>query len=107
MEPPSLVLPFIYDISSNITQLADKNAASVPGVVVASQLLKQFMQFQSNMTECSIFPAIRELLFNLVLPTDPQQPNTVVPQQMQSPAMQMGQVGQPGYPVNMPMGMIG
>lgn len=107
MEPPTLVLPFIYDISSNITQLADKNAASVPGVVVASQLLKQFMQFQNNMTECSIFPAIRELLFNLVLPTDPQQPNTVVPQQMQSPAMQMGQVGQPGYPVNMPMGMMG
>nr|XP_015839661.1 PREDICTED: mediator of RNA polymerase II transcription subunit 14 [Tribolium castaneum] len=105
MEPPSLVLPFIYDVNSNMTQLAEKReAGTVPGMAAASQLLKHFAQFQSNISECSIFPALRELLLNLVLPTEPQQ--SPAPQ-IQSPAMQMQQGGQPGYPVSMPMGMMG
>lgn len=111
MEPPSLVLPFIYDVNTNLTQLAEKReAGTVPGMTAASQLLKHFAQFQSNISECSIFPALRELLLNLVLPSEPQQPSPAPGggvQQIQSPAMQMPQGAQPGYPVNMPMGMIG
>ncbi|KAJ3641158.1 hypothetical protein Zmor_027675 [Zophobas morio] len=107
MEPPSLILPFIYDINTNLTQLAEKReTGSVPGMAAASQLLKHFTQFQSNITECSIFPALRDLLLNLVLPSEPQQPSPApgAVQQIQSPAMQGGQ---PGYPVSMPMGMMG
>ncbi|KAK4883568.1 hypothetical protein RN001_006887 [Aquatica leii] len=108
IEPPSLVLPLVYDISTNLTQLAEKrDAGPATAMTAASQLLKHFAQFQTNHSECSLFPAVRELLMNLVLPSEPQQP-TQAPgsvQQIQSPAMQIGQ-GQ-GYPVNMPMGMMG
>lgn len=111
MEPPSIVLPLIYDIGANVTQLAEKRETGpVPAMTAASQLLKHFSQFQPNMSECSVFPAIRELLLNLTLPSEPQQPSPAPGgvQQIQSPAMQMpGQGGQPGYAVNMPMGMMG
>lgn len=110
VEPPFMVLPLVYDISTNLTQLAEKrDAGPVPAMTAASQLLKHFAQFQSSHTECSLFPAVRELLMNLVLPSETQQPSpapTVV-QQIQSPVMQMRKTGQPGYPVNMPMGMMG
>ncbi|XP_018328535.1 mediator of RNA polymerase II transcription subunit 14 isoform X2 [Agrilus planipennis] len=110
MEPPSLVLPLVYDISTNITQLAEKrDAGPAPAMTAASQLLKHFAQFQSNHSECSLLPAVRELLMNLTLSSDPQQPSPAPGgvQQIQSPAMQMTQGGQPGYPVNIPMGMMG
>ncbi|KAF2885129.1 hypothetical protein ILUMI_21063 [Ignelater luminosus] len=110
MEPPSLVLPLVYDVSTNLTQLAEKrDAGPAPAMTTASQLLKHFAQFQTNHSECSLFPAVRELLMNLVLPSEPQQPSPApgAVQQIQSPAMQMNQGGQPGYPVNMPMGMMG
>ncbi|XP_074034115.1 mediator complex subunit 14 isoform X2 [Leptinotarsa decemlineata] len=110
MEPPSVILPFIYDISANVTTLAEKRDTGgiVPAMTAASQLLKHFSQYQSNMNECSVFPAIRDLLMNLTLPSDPPIPSPVSSgvQQIQSPAMQMpGQGNQ--YPVNMPMGMMG
>lgn len=108
MEPPSLVLPLVYDMTTNLTQLAEKrDAGPVPAMTVANQMLKHFAQFQH--TECSLYPAVRELLMNLVLPSEPQQPSPAAGgvQQIQSPAMQMPQGGQPGYPANMPMGMMG
>lgn len=106
VEPPSLVLPLVYDISTNITQLAEKrDAGPAPAMTAASLLLKHFAQFQTNHSECSLYPAVRDLLSNLTLPSESQQSNTSVPMpQIQSPAMQMGQ-GQAGYAVNMPMGM--
>lgn len=109
MEPPSLVLPLVFDITTNITQLAEKrDPGPFPAMNAASQLLKHFAQFQTSQLECSIFPAVRELLMNLVLPSEPpqQSPAGGPVQQIQSPAMQMQQ-GQQGYPVNMPMGMMG
>lgn len=107
-EPPSLVLPLVYDIQANVTQLAEKrDTGPAPGITAANQLLKHFV-YQGNHAECSLFPAVRELLTNLVLPSEPpqQSPAPGQVQQIQSPAMQMQQ-GQPGYPVNMPMGMMG
>lgn len=110
LEPLSLVLPLVYDIQTNITQLAEKrDTGPAPGITAANQLLKHFATYQTNHTECSLFPAVRELLLNLVLPSEPQQPSPAQGQvqQIQSPAMQMQQGGQPGYPVNIPMGMMG
>lgn len=102
------MLPLVYDTQTNITQLAEKrDAGPAPAVTAASQLLKHFAQFQNNLNECSLFPAIRELLMNLTLPSEPQQsPVGGNVQQIQSPAMQMQQ-NQQGYPINMPMGMMG
>lgn len=115
MEPPSLVLPLVYDMTTNLTQLAEKrDAGPVPAMTAANQMLKHFAQYQHS--ECSLYPAVRELLMNLVLPSEPQQPSPAAAaaaaaaggvQQIQSPAMQMPQGGQAGYPVNMPMGMMG
>ncbi|KAJ8944470.1 hypothetical protein NQ318_008740, partial [Aromia moschata] len=57
IEPPSIVLPLIYDTGANVTQLAEKReTGSVPAMTAASQLLKHLSQFQSNMSECSVFP---------------------------------------------------
>lgn len=76
MEPATLILPLIYDVNTNHTQWAEKReTGTVPGMAAASTLLKHFAQFQPN-TDCSIFPALRELLMNLVLPSEPQQPLT-------------------------------
>ncbi|KAK5650997.1 hypothetical protein RI129_002026 [Pyrocoelia pectoralis] len=109
IDPPSLVLPLVYDISTNLTQLAEKrDPGPATAMSAASQLLKHFAQFQTTHSECSLFPAVRELLMNLSLPSEPQQPSPAPSsvQQIQSPAMQISQ-GQTGYPVNMPMGMMG
>ncbi|XP_028152767.1 mediator of RNA polymerase II transcription subunit 14 isoform X2 [Diabrotica virgifera virgifera] len=111
MEPPSIVLPLIHDFIANVTSLAEKREPGTnPAMTAVSQLLKHCSQFQSNINECTIFPAIRELLINLTLPSEPQVPSPVTGgiQQIQSPAMQMsGQGSQGGYAVNMPMGMMG
>lgn len=68
----------VYDVTSNITQLAERRETS--GVVpstnthAASTLLRRYAEVHAannNGTEvCSILPAVRELLQNLVLPTD-------------------------------------
>lgn len=77
----------------------------MPALQAASQILKQFGHFQANLAECSVFPAIREMLLNLTLPSEPQQQSPAAPvQQIQSPAMQMAQTGQPGGYMPMMMG---
>lgn len=74
MEPPSLVLPLVYDTTTNLTQLAEKrDTGPAPAMTAASQMLKHFVQYQTNPNECSLFPAVRELLKNLTLPSEPQQ----------------------------------
>ncbi|CAH0553803.1 unnamed protein product [Brassicogethes aeneus] len=112
VEPPSIVLPFIYDVGANVTSLAEKREmGSVPALQAASQILKNFGHFQANMADCSVFPAIRELLLNLTLPQEQQQQqqSPAQPQQIMSPAMQMAQQGGGAPPPQgyMPMGMMG
>lgn len=121
VEPPSLVLPLVYDVSTNMTQVAEKRDPGLaPATTAANLQLKRFSEFAASQSECSLFPAVRDLLANLVLPSEP--PTQVVsPASMQaSPAMQMhspmtgGVVGmqpqapppqpQLQYSVGMPMG---
>lgn len=72
-EPPSMVLPLVYDISMNTTQLADKrDTGSASAGVAASLQLKRFSEYSQNPNECTIFPAIRDLLMNLTLPSETQ-----------------------------------
>ncbi|XP_008554086.1 mediator of RNA polymerase II transcription subunit 14 [Microplitis demolitor] len=124
-DPPSLVLPLVYDISTNITQLAEKrDPGPASATAAASMQLKRFAEY-ANPSECSLFPAIRDLLTNLTLPSEPpvipqgvtSAASQVAPaQQIQSPALQMhspmaaGQ-GQPPGPYGMQgmstLGMMG
>lgn len=71
----SLVLPLIYDTTSNVTQLAEKrDSGPASAITTASMLLKRFLDCTGSMhTECSLYPAVRELLGNLILPSEPPQ----------------------------------
>ncbi|KAK0164402.1 hypothetical protein PV328_003035 [Microctonus aethiopoides] len=126
-EPPSLVLPLVYDVSTNLTQLAEKRDPGPASATAAASLqLKRFAEFGANPSECSLFPAVRDLLANLTLPSEPPVISQVVAspaaghvtptQQIQSPAMQMhspmaGGQGPPQGPYAMQgmpaMGMMG
>ncbi|KAL1505868.1 hypothetical protein ABEB36_005326 [Hypothenemus hampei] len=110
-EPPAIVLPLIYDVAGNITQLAEKrDMGSPPAMAAASQVLRHFCQMQAGNVECTVYPALREILMNLTCPNEPQanQQAVGVPQ-IQSPAMAIpGQGGNPGYhPSHMQVGMMG
>lgn len=69
-----MVLPLVYDISSNLTQSAEKRDVSAATAVgAASMQLKRFAEFGQHTGECSLFPAVRDLLANLTLPSEPPQ----------------------------------
>nr|XP_033322342.1 mediator of RNA polymerase II transcription subunit 14-like [Megalopta genalis] len=127
-ETPSLVLPLVYDVNTNVTQLAEKRDPSPASAMAAASLqLKRFAEYGANQSECSLFPAVRDLLANLTLPSEPppvmsqvvQSPagGQVTPtQQIQSPAMQLhspmaGNQGPPQGPYGIqgmpPMGIMG
>ncbi|KAL1123440.1 hypothetical protein AAG570_002520 [Ranatra chinensis] len=78
LEPVSLVLPLVYDVESNVTQLAEKRDPSPASATAAASLqLKKFMECTTmHTTECSLFPAVRDLLANLTLPSEPPQVST-------------------------------
>ncbi|XP_012231892.1 mediator of RNA polymerase II transcription subunit 14 isoform X4 [Linepithema humile] len=128
-ETPSLVLPLVYDVTTNLTQLAERRDLSPPppAMTGASMQLKRFAEYGGvNQSECSLFPAVRDLLANFTLPSEPVIPqvvgspagNQVAPtqQQIQNTAMQMhspmaGGQGPPQGPYGIqgmpPMGMMG
>lgn len=71
-ETPSLILPLVYDVSTNLTQLAEKRDPSPASAMAAASLqLKRFAEYGANQSECSLFPAVRDLLANLTLPSEP------------------------------------
>ncbi|XP_063244367.1 mediator of RNA polymerase II transcription subunit 14 isoform X2 [Bacillus rossius redtenbacheri] len=109
MDPPSLVLPLVYDMSTNLTQLAEKRDPQPSATTAASVQLKRFAEVGASHLECSLFPAVRDLLANLTLPSEPpsQMVQSPAPQAMQpSPAMQMHSPMQPGG-VCLPQGQPG
>lgn len=81
-DSPSLVLPIIYDISSNITQLAERREPVPSGATSAiSHLLKRFFaDYPTNLGDCSLFPAVRDLVMNLQLQNEPQPPPQILHQ---------------------------
>ncbi|XP_015120340.1 mediator of RNA polymerase II transcription subunit 14 isoform X1 [Diachasma alloeum] len=126
-EPLSLALPLVYDIQTNLTQLAERRDSPSSSTAAASMQLKRFVEYPGvNYPECSLFPAVRDLMANLTLPSEPPVMPQVVAspaagqvtptQQIQSPAMQMhspmaGGQGPPQGPYGMQgmpsMGMMG
>lgn len=109
MEGSSLTLPLVYDVSTNLTQLAELRdsaatnrslAGANPLAQTANMMLKRFAEFGHSLGlqpgECSIFPAIRDVLSNLTMPNEPQPLAGNMQQQQQQPGMN---------PVNVPLGM--
>ena len=73
MDAPSLVLPLVYDVSTNLTQLAEKRDPGPASATTAASLqLKRFAEFGVSHNECSLFPAVRDLLCTLSLPSESQ-----------------------------------
>lgn len=94
MEPPTLILPFVYDINSNLTQIAEKRDTPLIHVATASMHLKRFAEYGISHNECSIFPAVRDILANLMIGSEPPQiisspahTGSVTPTMQPSPAM--------------------
>lgn len=78
-DSPSLVLPMVYDVSSNITQIAERrDPVQSIATSAASHQLRRFAEYPSHHGECSLFPAVRDLIMNLTLPNEQQPiPNQV------------------------------
>lgn len=74
-----LVLPMVYDLNSNITQLAERRETT--GIVVSSvtnsvnTVLRRYAEHHTTnlgAEVCSIFLAVKDMLQNLILPPDLQ-----------------------------------
>ncbi|XP_065317157.1 uncharacterized protein LOC135925664 isoform X3 [Gordionus sp. m RMFG-2023] len=76
IQPHSLVVPIVYDINNNITQLADptKSSSALPNSPVISAInivLKRFAEYhyQNFPNRCSLYPSVKELITNLTIST--------------------------------------
>ena len=68
-EPQSITIPLLYNISDNSINLVEKGPTLPnPNLQQVMQMLKRFMERYHNSPECAIYPAVRELMCNLVLP---------------------------------------
>lgn len=106
---PIVVLPIIYDIGNQITQLVDRRDLNTPAIIMseANVQLRRFLEQRGVPTaESSLYAAIRDLLSNLSLQLPGQQgqvmpgppmpfmqgnvgPNQQMPMQQMGPAQQM------------------
>nr|XP_054771288.1 mediator of RNA polymerase II transcription subunit 14-like [Lytechinus pictus] len=69
-EAPSVIVPVLYDMQANTTQHISAIKPSVPtsqndGTIAT--MLRRWAEFPNN-PECTLFPAIRDLMANLILP---------------------------------------
>lgn len=76
MECASLILPILYDIQTNSTQLAERRELPSQALTTINAHLRKFSEMlgQQQPNECSLFPAIRHILATMVLPTEPPMP---------------------------------
>uniref|UniRef100_A0A8D8N5P3 Mediator of RNA polymerase II transcription subunit 14 n=2 Tax=Culex pipiens TaxID=7175 RepID=A0A8D8N5P3_CULPI len=81
----TMLLPMVYDMTVNHTQLAERREQNVPQLTSAvSAHLRRFAECTVLPPgECSLFPAVRDLLMNLTLPNEQpppgQMPNQIGP----------------------------
>ncbi|XP_069492639.1 mediator of RNA polymerase II transcription subunit 14 isoform X2 [Ambystoma mexicanum] len=71
-EAISIIVPIIYDMASGTTQQADiprQQNSSGAAPMMVSNILKRFAEMNSPRPgDCTIFPAVRDLMANLTLP---------------------------------------
>lgn len=89
----TLVLPLVYVVNSNITQLVERREqAPSPIAIAASEQLRRFSEYPNHSGECSLFPAVRDLLMNFTMPNETPIPQSqqISNQIAQSPVGQLG-----------------
>ncbi|XP_063699988.1 mediator of RNA polymerase II transcription subunit 14 [Culicoides brevitarsis] len=86
---PTLILPMLYDVQTNLTQLVERREGpmSMPMQAVSMKLRSFATEFQqqqmAGQNECSIFPAIRDLMMNLMPQNDQPPPQNPMQSPMQ------------------------
>ncbi len=73
-DTPFLLLPVVYDIVNNVTNLIEKkDSPNLPAAVyLAFAHFKRFADYSLQPNECSLFPTVRDFLMNFTLPSEPQ-----------------------------------
>ncbi|KAL8611339.1 hypothetical protein ACOMHN_014394 [Nucella lapillus] len=66
VEAQSLCVPLLYEIGQNKVQQVDHQGS--PALTAIGAMLSRFSELHHNPNECAIFPAVRELMTNLVIP---------------------------------------
>ncbi|OWR53650.1 mediator of RNA polymerase 2 transcription subunit 14 [Danaus plexippus plexippus] len=74
-----LVLPLVYDMQSNVIQIAERRDAQQPHLIAVNLHLKRFAEFNQSHGECILWPAVRDLLINFTLPQDAPAPTAAPP----------------------------
>lgn len=76
----TLVLPLVHVVTKNITQLVTKDNITSPIAHALNEQLKRFSDYNAHSGECSLFPAVRDLLMNFILPNEmpPAMANQIV-----------------------------
>ncbi|XP_058460254.1 mediator of RNA polymerase II transcription subunit 14 [Malaya genurostris] len=96
----TMLLPMVYDMTVNHTQLAERREQVTPQLTSAvSAHLRRFVECTVLQPgECSLFPAVRDLLMNLTLPNEQpppgQMPNQIGPMggMQPGPGQMVGQI---------------
>lgn len=94
----TLVLPLVYVIPKNLTQLVNKENGPSPITHAVNEQLKRFSDYNMHSGECSLFPAVRDLLMNFMLPNE--MPPSMMNQMVNSPM-----VASPNPMMHSPMAM--
>lgn len=71
-EPQTVIVPVLHIIGNNTTQVAEQrtmpNIPSTAAIVAMKNMMKRFHDFNPDHNRCTIFPSVRELVANLVIP---------------------------------------
>ncbi|XP_052862208.1 mediator of RNA polymerase II transcription subunit 14 isoform X2 [Anopheles cruzii] len=99
----TMLLPMVYDMNMNHTTLAERREPMPPQLTSAvSAHLRRFSECSVlQQGECSLFPAVRDLLLTLTLPNEPPVPGQM-PIQLGGVMQQGGGPGGPGVPMGGP-----
>lgn len=80
-ESPCFVLPFLYDTQANTLTIAEKKEQHQHGqhsffpTGIANMHLRRFTECSGiSYNECSLFPAVRDLLASFSMPNEPPPP---------------------------------
>lgn len=79
----TLVLPLVHVVTKNLTQLVSRENVQTPIAHAINEQLKRFSDYNAHSGECSLFPAVRDLLMNFMLPNE--MPPSMINQMVSSP----------------------
>lgn len=70
-ENQTVFVPLVYEPSNNSIQLMEQRAPNTPPSQTSTAInnvLKRFLNFNTNPNVCVLYPAVRELVTNLIVP---------------------------------------